>query len=170
MMGAAQTLHSMSDILKTFKFDGSVFFTKVMAWQPELQQLLDLENSVPFCGIEHVRDEDVELCPRYDKRNYWLLLHVIIRMPAAPDPVPSEPDYSIKDAVIYKARVRDALLKFLLTTVANHLLSTHEGLKVEFIDLAAEDLVFVNKWAQMGGDYMASLYTVLIKNVKESLT
>lgn len=169
-MGAAQTLHSISDILKTFEFDGSVFFTKVMPWQPELQQLLDLENSVPFCGVEHVRDEDVELCPGYDKRNYRLLLHVIMRMPAAPDPVPTEPDWSIKDAVIYKARVRDALLPFLLTTLNNHLYANHEGLKVEFIDLAAEDLVFVNKWAQMGGDFMASLFEVLIKNVKEDLT
>lgn len=169
-MGAARVLHSMSDILKTFEFDGSVFFKKVMPWELRLQQLLDLENSVPFCGVEHVLDEDVELCPRYDKRNYRLLLYVILRMPDAPTPIPTDPDWAIKDAAILKARVRDALLPFLLTTLNNHLYATHEGLKVEFIDLAAEDLVFVNKWAQMGGDYMASLFEVLIKNIKEDLT
>lgn len=170
MMGLAQTLHSMGAILETFELDGSIFFKKVMPWQPEHQQRLDLENSVPFCGIEHVLDEDVELCPGYDKRNYRLLLHVIMRMPDAPDPIPTDPDWAIKDAIILKARVRDALLPFLLTTLNNHLYAGHEGLKVERIDFVGEDLIFVNKWAQMGGDYMASLFTMLIKNVKETLT
>lgn len=169
-MSVARLLSSMGHILESFQYGGSAYFTKVTPWQPEMQQRLDLADSVPFCGIEHVRDEHVANCPGYSQRNHRLALHVIMAMPAAPTPTPTEPDHSIKDAIIRKAEVRDALIEFLLTTVANHLPLSIEGLEVTSVDFAGEDLIFTGQWEKMGGEYMASLYTVLIKNLKENLT
>lgn len=169
-MSVARLLDSMKHILESFQFGGSTYFTKVTPWQPELQQRLDIASDVPFCGIEHVRDEHVANQPQTSNRNHRLALHVIMAMPAAPTPTPTEPDHSIKDAIIHKAEVRDALVKFLLTTVANHLPLAIGGLEIPFVEFAGEDLIFTDRWEALGGDYMASLYEVLIKNLKEDLT
>lgn len=169
---------NIQDLIEAFKFDGAAsnFFHTVAGYQPEFVVFNDtfkLDDHDPFCGVEFVLDTHVDTEPRKVIRDYKYILHIVLKRTAsaATDPnATTFPLYQLEKMIRYKQRICDQFCNYLYTDVNDRIREPHEGIRLDVVHVAGEDIVLGGRPDEVGsGDFMAFAIEMTILKVRETV-